>query len=213
MTLNFFIILTLLALFYRVSYLRGRLIMMCPFCNHTEDRVLDTRIQKDGTAIKRRRECLSCKERFTTQETLMLAYPYVVKKNNEQQPFMKEKIYKGIQMACQKRPISLAQMETMVENIATWALNVGEKKISSRDVGHRVMDELRYLDGVSYVRFASVYKTFHDIDGFVESLKDKNKNEGKGKNQEQDNVNHGKDKTIEDIQLYSQKLPPFISNQ
>ncbi len=144
--------------------------MKCPFCGHIEDRVLDTRAQKDGGIIKRRRECLSCKGRFTTQEVLMLAYPYIMKKTNEKEPFMKEKIYKGIQMACQKRPISLAQMETVVENIASWALNIGEKEISSQDVGHQVMNELRRLDGVAYVRFASVYKTFQDVNEFVESL-------------------------------------------
>ena len=149
--------------------------MKCPFCGHIEDRVLDTRTQKDNAIIKRRRECLACKGRFTTQEVLMLAYPYIFKKNGEKEPFMKEKIYKGIQMACQKRPISLAQMETVVENVASWALNIGEKEISSQDVGHRVMNELRRLDGVAYVRFASVYKTFQDVNEFVESLQKEKK--------------------------------------
>ena len=146
--------------------------MKCPYCGKDEDRVLDTRIQKEGEVIKRRRECLQCKGRFSTVETLMVQYPFIIKKDGRREPFSKEKLLRGIQAACQKRPISLAQMETIVEIVTQWVLGRIEKEIASQTVGQRVMQELRKLDNVAYVRFASVYRTFKDVQEFLETLED-----------------------------------------
>lgn len=145
--------------------------MKCPFCGHGDDRVLDTRVQKDGS-IRRRRECLECKARFSTIETIMLAFPFIIKKDGRREPFTKEKMIKGLQAACQKRPVSLAQIEAVVERIAAWVINRGENEISSRLLGKKVMSELKQLDDVAYVRFASVYRTFKDVQEFVETLED-----------------------------------------
>lgn len=145
--------------------------MKCPFCGHSEDRVLDTRVQKDG-AIRRRRECLECKARFSTLETLVLAYPYVIKKDGRREPFSKDKILRGLQASCQKRPISLAQLENIVERIAAWVINRGETELHSRLIGKKVMSELKQLDDVAYIRFASVYRNFKDVQEFVETLED-----------------------------------------
>ena len=145
--------------------------MKCPFCGHADDRVLDTRVQKDGS-IRRRRECLECKARFSTVETIMLAFPFIIKKDGRREPFSKEKILKGLQAACQKRPVSLAQIDAVVERISAWVINRGENEISSRLIGKKVMAELKQLDDVAYVRFASVYRTFKDVQEFVETLED-----------------------------------------
>lgn len=145
--------------------------MKCPFCGHQDDRVLDTRVQKDG-AIRRRRECLACRARFSTLETLMLNYPMIVKKDGRREPFSKEKIFKGLQAACQKRPVSQSDLEAVVEKIASWAVNRSENEISSHLIGRKVMSELKKIDDVAYVRFASVYRTFKDVQEFVETLED-----------------------------------------
>jgi transcriptional repressor NrdR len=143
--------------------------MKCPFCGHSEDKVLDTRVQKDG-GIRRRRECLSCKSRYSTLETVMLNYPFVIKKDGRREPFSKEKILRGLQAACQKRPVSLSQLESAVEKIASWVITRGEGEIASRVIGRRLMAELKQLDDVAYIRFASVYRTFKDVQDFVEKL-------------------------------------------
>lgn len=145
--------------------------MKCPFCGHADDRVLDTRVQKDGS-IRRRRECLECKARFSTVETIMLAFPFIIKKDGRREPFSKDKIQKGLQAACQKRPVSLAQLDAIVERISAWVINRGESEISSRLIGKKVMAELKQLDDVAYIRFASVYRTFKDVQEFVETLED-----------------------------------------
>lgn len=146
--------------------------MKCPYCGKDEDRVLDTRIQKEGEIIKRRRECLQCKGRFSTIETLMVQFPFIIKKDGRREPYSREKLLRGIQAACQKRPISLAQMETIVEVVTHWVLGRMEKEIPSNAIGQRVMQELRKLDNVAYVRFASVYRTFKDVQEFFETLED-----------------------------------------
>ena len=143
--------------------------MKCPFCGHSEDKVLDTRVQKD-VGIRRRRECLSCKSRYSTLETVMLNYPFVIKKDGRREPFSKEKILRGLQAACQKRPVSLAQLEHAVEKIASWVITRGEGEIASRVIGRRLMAELKQLDDVAYIRFASVYRTFKGVQDFVEKL-------------------------------------------
>lgn len=143
--------------------------MKCPFCGHSEDKVLDTRVQKDG-GIRRRRECLSCKSRYSTLETVVLSYPFVIKKDGRREPFSKEKLLRGLSYACQKRPVSTSQLDAIVERIASWVITRGEGEISARVIGRRVMAELKQLDDVAYVRFASVYKTFKDVQDFVEKL-------------------------------------------
>ena len=146
--------------------------MKCPFCHNQNDRVLDTRVQKDGS-IRRRRECLSCKSRFTTVETLVLNYPMIIKKDGRREPFLREKVLKGLQAACQKRPISHDQLEGVVDRIAGWVLNRGENELPARVVGKKLMAELKQLDDVAYVRFASVYRHFKDVQEFVDSLEDR----------------------------------------
>lgn len=145
--------------------------MKCPFCNHQDDRVLDTRVQKDGS-IRRRRECMQCKARFTTLETLMLNFPMIIKKDGRREPFSKEKILNGLQASCQKRPVSLSQLETIVERIASWVIHRAENEVSSLLIGRKVMSELKKIDDVAYVRFASVYRTFKDVQEFVVTLED-----------------------------------------
>ncbi len=145
--------------------------MKCPFCSHSEDKVLDTRVQKDG-GIRRRRECLSCKSRYSTHETVMLSYPFVIKKDGRREPYNKEKLIRGMQASCQKRPVSLAQIEASVERISGWLITRGEGEVASKVIGRRVMAELKQLDDVAYVRFASVYRTFKDVQEFVEKLED-----------------------------------------
>lgn len=144
--------------------------MKCPSCGTSEDRVLDTREQKDGQSIRRRRECLNCKSRFTTLETTTLTYPFVIKKDGRREPFSREKILKGVQAACQKRPIGLAQLEAFVDRISQWVLSLPEQEVPAARIGAQVMKELRPLDDVAYIRFASVYRTFQDIQEFVETL-------------------------------------------
>ncbi len=148
--------------------------MRCPSCGHQEDRVLDTRVGREGDSIRRRRECLSCHSRFTTLESLSQVYPYIIKKDGRHEPFAREKVLKGIQAACQKRPVSLAQMEQIVDRVAKWVLSRPEREVTSETVGQKVIKELRLLDDVAYVRFASVYTTFKDIGEFVSRLGDEN---------------------------------------
>ncbi|MES2801863.1 MAG: transcriptional regulator NrdR [Bdellovibrionota bacterium] len=143
--------------------------MKCPFCGHSEDKVLDTRVQKDG-GIRRRRECLSCKSRYSTLENVVLSYPFVIKKDGRREPFNKEKLLRGLSYACQKRPVSTTQLDAVVERISSWVITRGEGEISARVIGRRVMAELKQLDDVAYVRFASVYKTFKDVQDFLEKL-------------------------------------------
>lgn len=144
--------------------------MKCPFCSHLEDRVLETREQKDGLMIRRRRECLQCRSRFTTTEGLLLHYPLVIKKDGRREDFSREKILKGLQAACQKRPIALAQMDNVVNSVAKWTLSLPDKEIASQHIGEKVMSLLKSMDDVAYVRFASVYKTFKDVQEFVQTL-------------------------------------------
>lgn len=144
--------------------------MKCPFCGHADDRVLETRDLRDGEGIRRRRECLLCKARFSTIEFIQVNYPLIVKKDGRREAFSKEKIQRGIQAACQKRPIPLTQIDGVVDRVANWVLTRGEKEIPAQLIGHKVMSELKDLDDVAYVRFASVYRTFQDVQEFLHSL-------------------------------------------
>jgi len=144
----------------------------CPFCANAENKVIDSRISKDGNAIRRRRECLACKKRFTTYEFVEESLPVVVKKDGRRETFDRVKILSGIKKACEKRPISINVIENMVERIEQACQEFPAKEISSSIIGERVMAELHDVDGVAYVRFASVYRQFRDVSEFLDELKD-----------------------------------------
>ncbi|MCC2642680.1 MAG: nrdR [Nitrospira sp.] len=145
--------------------------MKCPFCDDVEDKVVDSRMAKEGEVIRRRRECLSCKRRFTTYERVEETMPVVVKKDGRREPFDRSKIVSGLKKACEKRPISTATIETVTDRIEKRIQEMGETEIVSTSVGEEVMKELSQLDQVAYVRFASVYREFKDIDQFMEEIK------------------------------------------
>lgn len=146
--------------------------MKCPFCGYCEDKVIDSRISKDGTEIRRRRECLNCGKRFTTHELIEEVLPVVVKKDGRREPFDRIKIISGIKKACEKRPISTDAIEAVVENIERACQEFQDKEIPSKVIGENVMLELQKLDGIAYVRFASVYREFRDVTDFFDELKD-----------------------------------------
>lgn len=146
--------------------------MKCPFCASGENKVIDSRLSKDGDAIRRRRECLSCGKRFTTYEVVEEVLPVVVKKDGRREPFDRTKIRTGIKKACEKRPISIDVIEGIVDRIEQSCQEFQGKEIPASVIGERVMKELQELDGVAYVRFASVYREFRDVSDFLEELKD-----------------------------------------
>ena len=145
--------------------------MKCPFCDDVEDKVVDSRMAKEGEVIRRRRECLSCKRRYTTYERVEETMPVVVKKDGRREPFDRSKIIAGLKKACEKRPISTATIEAVTDRIEKRIQEMGESEIESRIVGEEVMKELHQLDQVAYVRFASVYREFKDIDQFMDEIK------------------------------------------
>lgn len=146
--------------------------MKCKFCGHLDSKVIDSRINDEGTSIRRRRECLSCGKRFTTYETIESTPLYVVKNDMSRQPFDINKIKIGILKACEKRPVSLEIIDKEIDNIEKQAYSFGEKEISSKKVGDLVMSALKKLDDVAYVRFASVHRQFKDIDTFLSEIND-----------------------------------------
>jgi len=135
--------------------------MKCPYCGHTESRVVDTREVGDG--IRRRRECLACRQRFTTYEQVARVNLLVIKRDGRREPFDRQKLYEGIRRACAKRPVSAERIEQVVSEIETSLYNLGQAEVSSRTIGEMVMERLREIDDVAYVRFASVYRSFADI--------------------------------------------------
>ncbi len=145
--------------------------MKCPFCANGENKVIDSRLSRDN-AIRRRRECIACGQRFTTYEVVEEVLPTVVKKDGRREPFDRAKILAGVKKACEKRPISIDAIEKIVENVESACREYQEKEISSALVGELVMKALHELDGVAYVRFASVYRQFRDVAEFVDELKD-----------------------------------------
>ena len=145
--------------------------MKCPFCDELEDKVVDSRMAKEGEVIRRRRECLGCKRRYTTYERVEEILPVVVKKDGRREPFDRAKILSGLKKACEKRPISTSTIEAVTDRIEKRIQEMGENEIDSRIVGEEVMKELHQLDQVVYVRFASVYREFKDIDQFMDELK------------------------------------------
>ncbi len=146
--------------------------MRCPFCSHGEDKVVDSRIGKNGTTIRRRRECLECGRRFTTYEQIEEVFPVVVKKDGRREAFDRQKIKTGITKACEKRPVPAQKVDEVVAQLENELMEQGEKEIPSSEIGERVMRILHELDEVAYVRFASVYRQFKDIGEFMDELKD-----------------------------------------
>ncbi|MBR2081338.1 MAG: transcriptional regulator NrdR [Oscillospiraceae bacterium] len=144
--------------------------MKCPFCGFEESKVVDSRHSEDGSSIRRRRECLSCQKRFTTYETVESLPAVVVKRDNSRQPFDRNKILNGMLRACEKRPVSMASLEKAADEIEQAVQNSLDREVSAEAIGEMVMDKLRELDEVAYVRFASVYRQFRDINTFMAEL-------------------------------------------
>ena len=158
--------------------------MKCPYCGHTEDRVSDSRQIDDGETIRRRRECLKCKQRFTTYEKVEKANFVVIKKDGSRQPFDRDKLIKGILKSCIKRPVTMEEIENLVNQIEiTNNNNTPCKEIPSTEIGEQVMTRLKDIDEVAYIRFASVYKEFEDLQSFTRELQSMMKKEA-----EQDKV-------------------------
>lgn len=144
--------------------------MKCPFCNHIETKVLDSRPTEDNTSIRRRRECLNCNRRFTTYEKVEDIPVYVIKKDGRREPFDKRKILIGVLKSCEKRPISIGKIEELANEIEKQVYNTMRQEVESSLIGELVMKKLKELDDVAYVRFASVYRQFKDINTFLEEL-------------------------------------------
>lgn len=144
--------------------------MRCPFCFHPESKVIDSRPAEEGASIRRRRECLACRKRFTTYETMECLPLVVVKKDGSRQSFDRNKVMAGLIRACEKRPVPYSTLESMVGEIEQVLQNQMEREISSAQIGELVMERLKKIDDVSYVRFASVYRQFKDINTFISEL-------------------------------------------
>ena len=146
--------------------------MKCPFCGHEEDKVVDSRSSSEGLAIRRRRECLSCGKRFTTYEHIEEQQLMVSKKDGRREPFDRTKLLGGLVKACEKRPVSMDDLEALVDELERELSQQFEREVPSKEIGERVMRRLHALDPVAYVRFASVYREFKDVEQFMRELKD-----------------------------------------
>jgi transcriptional repressor NrdR len=156
--------------------------MKCPFCGFADTKVIDSRLGREGNNIRRRRECVDCERRFTTYERVEETLPLVVKKDGRREPFDRLKIISGMQRACEKRPVSIATIEKMVDRLEVTLQESGEKEIEASRIGKAVMEALHDIDEVAYVRFASVYRQFKDINEFMAELKEiLAKDEGRGR--------------------------------
>ncbi|MEE9141454.1 MAG: transcriptional regulator NrdR [Gammaproteobacteria bacterium] len=144
--------------------------MHCPFCSHAETKVIDSRLSGAGNQVRRRRECVQCGERWTTFETAELVMPHVVKRDGARAPFDPTKLRRGIVTALEKRPVSAEDVEDVIHRLTHRLATLGEREIPSHELGEWVMDELRELDPVAYVRFASVYRSFQDVNAFREEI-------------------------------------------
>lgn len=144
--------------------------MKCPFCGHLEDKVIDSRAAGTGDVIRRRRECEACARRFTTYERVEDVLPTVVKKDGRREPFDRQKLVRGLRIACNKRPVSIERIEAIADAIEREAQESERREVTASELGERVMHHLRELDEVAYVRFASVYRSFRDIDEFLTEL-------------------------------------------
>ncbi|RMD52323.1 MAG: transcriptional repressor NrdR [Nitrospirae bacterium] len=145
--------------------------MKCPFCSYNKNRVVDSRLTKEGDIIRRRRECLKCKARFTTYERVEIQ-PFVVKKDGRIEPFDRQKILDGIIKACEKRPVSIERIDEIVNNIEKSIQDSGQKEVKSSYIGKMVLDALKKEDKVAYIRFASVYQQFDSTDSFIRAVKE-----------------------------------------
>ncbi len=145
--------------------------MKCPYCSSLEDKVVDSRLSKDGKSIRRRRECLECSERFTTYEYIEEVSLMVIKTDGRREPFDRQKLLKGIRIACTKRPVPMDRLEQLVSEIESEIYNLDEREISTKTIGEIVMAKLRELDEVAYVRFASVYRDFKDKNEFMQEVR------------------------------------------
>jgi len=144
--------------------------MRCPFCGADETKVIDSRLANEGDSVRRRRECLSCAERFTTFETAELALPRIVKQDGIREPFDEDKLRRGMQRALEKRPVDTEKVEAAISRIKHLLRSTGDREVSSRYLGEWVMDSLADLDHVAYIRFASVYRSFEDVSAFREAI-------------------------------------------
>jgi transcriptional repressor NrdR len=150
--------------------------MFCPYCSAQETKVIDSRLVDEGTQVRRRRECLSCTERFTTLETATLALPLLIKRDGRRCAFDIEKLRRGLQRAVEKRPVGSEKIEAVIRRIMHQLRSAGEREVTSLKIGELVMNELRQLDKVAYVRFASVYRSFQDVDAFHQEIQELMKN-------------------------------------
>ncbi len=144
--------------------------MFCPFCGNLETKVIDSRLVADGAQVRRRRQCSVCSERFTTFEAAELVMPHVVKSDNTREPFNEEKLRSGIQRALEKRPVSTESVEKSIDKIKSGLRATGEREVRSELVGELIMEQLKKLDKVAYIRFASVYRAFEDVKDFGEEI-------------------------------------------
>ncbi len=145
--------------------------MHCPFCSADDTKVIDSRLVADGNSIRRRRECTTCGERFTTFEMAELVMPYVIKRDGTREPFNEDKLRRGLLRALEKRPVSAEQVESAISHITHQLRTTGEREVPAKQVGEEVMTELKRLDAVAYVRFASVYRDFQDLSEFQEEIR------------------------------------------
>lgn len=146
--------------------------MKCPFCKHEDTQVVDSRVSEEGDSIRRRRRCPACDKRFTTYETVELRMPQIVKSNGYREEFKEDKLRTGFKRALHKRPVSAELVEEAIERVKQRLLSLGEREVDSRRIGEMVMKELYKLDKVAYIRFASVYRSFQDIDDFRDAIKE-----------------------------------------
>lgn len=146
--------------------------MKCPYCGFLDSKVVDSRNGKDGTSIRRRRECLECKRRFTTYERIEELNLVIVKKDGRREPFDRSKIIDGLEKACEKRPISVEVIEELVTDLERELQERGDREVSSKEIGERLISKLYEIDEVAYVRFASVYRSFKDVNQFMDELKE-----------------------------------------
>ena len=149
--------------------------MKCPFCGAIDTQVIDSRVNEEGDSIRRRRRCQACNKRFTTYEVVELRMPQLVKSNGSREEFSRDKLRVGFSRALHKRPVSAELVDEAIERVVQKLLSLGEKEIPARQVGELVMNELRKLDKVAYIRFASVYRSFQDVDDFRDAIKDLDK--------------------------------------
>ena len=144
--------------------------MRCPRCGHTEDKVIDSRASRVGDVIRRRRVCVSCEHRFTTREEVVKVALHIIKRDGRHEELSREKLINGIARACEKRPVSMEEIETLVDNIITELGNDFEREVTSDIIGEKVMERLEKIDEVAYVRFASVYRRFKDVNQFINAI-------------------------------------------